>query len=225
MTDLPIGTVTFLFTDIEGSTRLLQALGDRLSRRSSTSTPAIVRRAVADGGGVEVSTEGDALLRRVPDGPAAAVRAAVAAQRALAAHALARRPRRSGCGWALHTGEGDAGRATTTSASTCTARPGSPPRPTAGRCCCPTPPAELVARRAARRRRAARPGRAPAQGPGAPERLYQLVVDRACRPSSRRCGRSTRGRTTCRRSSRRSSGARTEVAEVASGCCGRTRAC
>ena len=29
MTELPTGTVTFLFTDIEGSTRLLQALGER----------------------------------------------------------------------------------------------------------------------------------------------------------------------------------------------------
>ena len=32
MADLPAGTVTFLFTDIEGSTRLLQHLGDRFAK-------------------------------------------------------------------------------------------------------------------------------------------------------------------------------------------------
>ena len=84
MTDLPTGTVTFLFTDIEGSTGLLQALGDRypavLDRHAG-----IVRRAVADGGGVEVSTHGDAFFA-VFRGPAGAVGAAVAAQRGLAAH-------------------------------------------------------------------------------------------------------------------------------------------
>ena len=36
MRDLPSGTVTFLFTDIEGSTRLLERLGDALRRRART---------------------------------------------------------------------------------------------------------------------------------------------------------------------------------------------
>ncbi len=40
MAGLPTGTVTFLFTDIEGSTRLLQQLGDRYADVSSGSTPA-----------------------------------------------------------------------------------------------------------------------------------------------------------------------------------------
>ena len=62
MTDLPTGTVTFLFTDIEGSTGLLQALGDRYAAVLDEHA-AIVRRAVADGGGVEVSTHGDAFSR------------------------------------------------------------------------------------------------------------------------------------------------------------------
>ena len=103
MTDLPTGTVTFLFTDIEGSTGLLQALGDGypavLDRHA-----AIVRRAVAGGGGFEVSTHGDAFFA-VFTSPAGAVRAAVAAQRGLAAHDWSPGPPvrvRMG----LHTGEG-----------------------------------------------------------------------------------------------------------------------
>ena len=58
---LPIGTVTFMFTDIEGSTRLLQALGadyqNVLERHA-----AIVRKALGDHEGVEVGTEGDAFF-------------------------------------------------------------------------------------------------------------------------------------------------------------------
>ena len=38
MTDLPTGTVTFLFTDVEGSTRLLQALGDRYAAVQDSDT-------------------------------------------------------------------------------------------------------------------------------------------------------------------------------------------
>ncbi|HEX2155474.1 MAG TPA: adenylate/guanylate cyclase domain-containing protein, partial [Actinomycetes bacterium] len=59
MTDLPTGTVTFLFTDIEGSTGLLQTLGDRYPAVLDEHA-AIIRRAVAEDGGVEVSTHGDA---------------------------------------------------------------------------------------------------------------------------------------------------------------------
>jgi predicted ATPase/class 3 adenylate cyclase len=103
MTDLPTGTVTFLFTDIEGSTGLLQALGDRYPVVLDEHA-AIVRRAVADGDGVEVSTHGDAFFA-VFASPAGAVRAAVAAQRGLAAHDWSPGPPvrvRMG----VHTGEG-----------------------------------------------------------------------------------------------------------------------
>ena len=80
---LPFGTVTLLFSDIEGSTRLLEGLGTRydgvLDQHRS-----IIRDAVGRHGGEEVRTEGDAFFvafQRAGD----AVRAAVAAQRGLAA--------------------------------------------------------------------------------------------------------------------------------------------
>ncbi|HET6380710.1 MAG TPA: AAA family ATPase [candidate division Zixibacteria bacterium] len=80
---LPTGTVTFLFTDIEGSTRLAQALDDAwpsvLERHDR-----ILREAVEQAGGQVFGTEGDAVFA-VFRGAAEAVSAAVAAQRALAA--------------------------------------------------------------------------------------------------------------------------------------------
>jgi predicted ATPase/class 3 adenylate cyclase len=103
MTDLPTGTVTFLFTDIEGSTGLLQTLGDRYPAVLDEHA-AIIRRAVAEAGGIEVSTHGDAFFV-VFASPAGAVRAAVAAQRGLAANDWSPGPPvrvRMG----VHTGEG-----------------------------------------------------------------------------------------------------------------------
>jgi predicted ATPase len=61
VTDLPTGTVTFLFTDIEGSTRLLEELGDRYSAALAEHRR-IIREAVASHGGVEVDTQGDAFF-------------------------------------------------------------------------------------------------------------------------------------------------------------------
>jgi predicted ATPase/tetratricopeptide (TPR) repeat protein len=58
---LPSGTVTFLFTDIEGSTRLLQELGDRYSEALSDHRR-LLRTAFRDRGGVEVDTQGDAFF-------------------------------------------------------------------------------------------------------------------------------------------------------------------
>jgi class 3 adenylate cyclase len=127
--ELPTGTVTFLFTDIEGSTRLLQQLGGRYPAVRDEHA-AILRRAIRDRDGVEVSTEGDSFFAAFAS-PVAAVGAAVAAQRGLAAHpwpeGFAVRVRMG-----LHTGEG-CWVGTTTSASTSTGRPGSPGRPTAAR--------------------------------------------------------------------------------------------
>ena len=51
MTELPTGTVTFLFTDMEGSTRLLQELGDRYAAVHDDCA-GIIRLAIAEGDGV-----------------------------------------------------------------------------------------------------------------------------------------------------------------------------
>ncbi|MGH2657486.1 MAG: adenylate/guanylate cyclase domain-containing protein [Actinomycetota bacterium] len=85
MRNLPIGTVTFLFTDIEGSTRLLRQLGDRY-REVVDGHGGLLRKAIALGGGTEVHTEGDSFFA-VFSTPAGALAAAVQAQRALSAHA------------------------------------------------------------------------------------------------------------------------------------------
>jgi DNA-binding NarL/FixJ family response regulator/class 3 adenylate cyclase len=63
---LPQGNITFLFTDIEGSTLLLRQLGDEYGRvlgehRSS------LRAAIADGGGIEVDARGDELFAVFPE--------------------------------------------------------------------------------------------------------------------------------------------------------------
>jgi predicted ATPase/class 3 adenylate cyclase len=78
---LPSGTLTFLFTDIEGSTKLLNELGtDRYHEVLATHTQTL-RAAFA--AGTEVRIEGDALFV-VFDSAAAAIRATAAAQHALA---------------------------------------------------------------------------------------------------------------------------------------------
>lgn len=81
---LPSGTVTLLFTDIEGSTRLLRALGDHYAEVLAAHNE-LLRGAWTTHGGYEVDTQGDSFFvsfARAAD----AVAAAVAAQRALAAY-------------------------------------------------------------------------------------------------------------------------------------------
>ena len=73
--DLPAGTVTFLFTDIEGSTRLLEELGERYVDALAEQRR-IVREALARHGGVEVDTQGDAFFIAFPDARGAAHAAA-----------------------------------------------------------------------------------------------------------------------------------------------------
>ena len=82
MSDLPTGTVTFLITDIEGSTRLLEHLGERYGAVQDRHD-AILRSAIAIGDGRELSTEGDSVFA-VFATPTGALRAATAAQRDLA---------------------------------------------------------------------------------------------------------------------------------------------
>lgn len=103
---LPTGTVTFLFTDIEGSTRLANTLGDRYDAVLATHHQ-LIRAALQGEGGIEVSTEGDAFFV-VFTSALRAVGAAVTAQRALAAQrwpddAVIR------VRMGLHTGEGRLG--------------------------------------------------------------------------------------------------------------------
>ncbi len=80
---LPTGTVTFLFTDIEGSTAMLAALGERYTHLVDRHA-SILRDALASHGGVEVNTEGDAFFVAFPSATEA-VRAVAVAQRALVA--------------------------------------------------------------------------------------------------------------------------------------------
>jgi predicted ATPase/class 3 adenylate cyclase len=82
---LPAGTVTLLFSDIEGSTRLLELLGTGFDEVLDEHRR-IVRGAIVEHAGVEVRTEGDAFFVAFSRA-GGAVAAAVAAQRALAAHA------------------------------------------------------------------------------------------------------------------------------------------
>jgi class 3 adenylate cyclase len=85
MTDLPTGTVTFLFSDVEGSTRLLQQLGTHYAE-ALAAHQFLVRAAFAANDGQEVDTQGDSFFAAFPTAPAA-LAAAAQIQRALATHA------------------------------------------------------------------------------------------------------------------------------------------
>src|SRR5438445_13676089 len=85
MSTLPGGTVTFVFTDIEGSTKLLQDLGDEAYGRVSGDHRKIVRETFGERGGTEIDTQGDAFFFSFPRARDA-VAAAVDAQRALRDH-------------------------------------------------------------------------------------------------------------------------------------------
>src|SRR5437773_6298130 len=84
MPDLPTGTITLLFTDIEGSTRLLQQLGERYADVLSECRQ-LLRTVFHQWNGHEIDTQGDSffiVFARATD----AISAAVAMQRELAAH-------------------------------------------------------------------------------------------------------------------------------------------
>ena len=66
---LPTGTVTFLFTDIEGSTRLLRELGPDAYSEALAEHRRVLRETFAANGGVEVDTQGDAFLVAFPTAP------------------------------------------------------------------------------------------------------------------------------------------------------------
>jgi predicted ATPase/class 3 adenylate cyclase len=94
---LPSGTVTFLFTDIEGSTRLLRELGERYADVLAEHNR-LLREAFSQHGGLEVGTQGDSFFVAFADA-ASAVAAARDAQAALAGGPVQVRI-------GVHTGEG-----------------------------------------------------------------------------------------------------------------------
>jgi predicted ATPase/class 3 adenylate cyclase len=84
MAEIPSGTVTLLFTDIEGSTKLLQRAGDAYADLLEQHRR-LLRRAFDAYGGHEVDTEGDSFFVAFSSANAA-VSAAADAQQALAHH-------------------------------------------------------------------------------------------------------------------------------------------
>jgi len=84
MTELPSGTVTVLFTDVDGSTELVKRLGERYGAVLAEHR-SLLCAAFAGHGGTEVDTQGDSFFV-VFGRPSDAVAAAIAAQRALADH-------------------------------------------------------------------------------------------------------------------------------------------
>jgi class 3 adenylate cyclase len=90
---LPAGTVTFLFTDIEGSTHLLDVLGSERYAQALLEHRRILRDAFSRHDGVEVDTQGDAFFVAFPTAPGALAAAADAQQ------ALVEGPIR--CAWAF----------------------------------------------------------------------------------------------------------------------------
>ena len=94
--DLPGGTVTFLFTDVEGSTRLLHELGAEYYAGALAEHRRLIRTACSAEGGVEVDTQGDAFFFAFPTAPGAVAAAGALTER------LASGPIRVRVG--LHTG-------------------------------------------------------------------------------------------------------------------------
>jgi class 3 adenylate cyclase len=81
-----VETLTFLFTDIEGSTALLQRAGDGVYAQVLAGHHALIRSALAAQGGREIDTQGDAFFA-VFSSPRRCVAAAVQMQQAMEAHA------------------------------------------------------------------------------------------------------------------------------------------
>jgi predicted ATPase len=74
--DLPSGTITFLFTDVEGSTRLLHELGAEAYAQALAEHRRVIREACVSEGGVEVDTQGDAFFFSFATAPGALAAAA-----------------------------------------------------------------------------------------------------------------------------------------------------
>src|SRR6476619_7763648 len=74
--ELPTGTVTFLFTDVEGSTRLLHELGAEGYADALAEHRRVIRQACVVERGAEVDTQGDAFFIAFPTAPGALAAAA-----------------------------------------------------------------------------------------------------------------------------------------------------
>jgi len=85
VSSVPGGVVTFLFTDLVGSTELLDSLGEDAAEDLRRTYFSLLRQAVADAGGEEVKNLGDGLMM-VFSSPLAALRCSVAIQEAIAEH-------------------------------------------------------------------------------------------------------------------------------------------
>ena len=96
-TDLPAGIVTLVFTDVEGSTKLLHELGPEAYSQALAEHRRLLREAYTRYGGVEVDTQGDAFFFTFPDAREA-VAAAKEGREAL-------RPSRIHVRVGIHTGE------------------------------------------------------------------------------------------------------------------------
>src|SRR4029078_13218037 len=81
---IPTGTVTFLFTEIEGSTRLLERLREEFADLLAEQRR-VLRAAFADWNGFEVDTQGDSFFVAFPRA-VDALRCTIEAQRAIASH-------------------------------------------------------------------------------------------------------------------------------------------
>ena len=68
---LPTGTVTFLFTDVEGSTALLTRIGNEAYGQLLAEHHRLIRNAVGAVGGAEVDTQGEAFFAAFPTAVAA----------------------------------------------------------------------------------------------------------------------------------------------------------
>ena len=196
MGERPTGTVTFLFTDIEGSTRLLHDLAPKRTPPCSTNTEGSLRKAFAAFGGDEIDSQGDAFFTGFAR-PRDAVLAAGDGKLALAEHVWPDgRELRVRMG--IHTAEATATAEGYVGAGIQSRRRGSARRATAGRSNLPHD-----ARPGRRRRRGVRlrgPRRAPAQRPdraaapvsvgleGLPERFPPLRTLEN-RPTNCRCSR------------------------------------
>jgi class 3 adenylate cyclase len=79
------GRVTLMFSDVEGFTEMTERLGDREAHRVIRAHNAIVREELRSHGGVELELQGDGFLLAFAD-PMAALRCAIAIERALAGY-------------------------------------------------------------------------------------------------------------------------------------------